>query len=76
MPGKFVLHPVSNAKIIAGSGVKSQMESKFLESTDFVQLNIVFSAPTIMPGTEHVNICSGSIYQMDNHCQPLNYYYC
>ena len=51
MPGKFILHSVGNAKIIAGFGVKSQMESKFLESTDFVQLNIVFSAPTLMPGT-------------------------
>lgn len=51
MPGIFILHSVGNAKIIAGFGVKSQMESKFLESTDFVQLNIVFSAPTLMPGT-------------------------
>lgn len=51
MSGKFVLSSVSNAKLIGRFGVKSQMKSKFLESTDFVQLNIVFSAPTLTPGT-------------------------
>lgn len=49
MPGRFVFRSMSNAKVRARFGVKSQMESKFLDSTNFVQLTTVFSQPIIMP---------------------------
>lgn len=76
MPGRFVLCSLRNAKVRARFWVKSQMESKFLNSTNFAHLTIVFSEPTIMPDSQQVNICSLRICQVDKHFNILLTFSC